>query len=810
MKVSVFSEDKRTDLIGECWISLDAILIPGGGKNDLWHNLNYKGRNAGEIRVELTFYDSRPREIKQEEITAMRESQVSKCVKRRPLPANPTSNGNNSPASWHGPRPLPSMNSQSSSDTSVRIQELEAHQQPLLVQPRPTENQYERPQSELGYGSHSDIGIGSRDQALTNYQPSINDEYEEPNFNYNGSSVSAPATYGEIELPELPPHTPRTQRSNNAITPKYYTPVNSSPSYTLPQYDRTPEAQSPLSRERLGSANVQRNDPYRSSPLRSHSTDEAIQQQSQQYPDPLPRHHSLEEQTRSDEQFSSAPPPPQHLRGPSTPQVQLDFPQYQNSYAPAPLNVRRPGPKSVAHSLGREYDYQAEQSGISVFESRTSMAAASSAPVTANHTPNLRRFNPYNRGGSAEPEQIPRHTAYTTPPFRRPQSYAHQSNGSPYGIEHRQNHQISEPFDVGRTNYAYEDPTISPQQYAHREDAPIAKPRAISPDVRATTRKSVSPRPSMASDEPSLRGAAFSPDSFDQFNPNMGSSKPTSQVGTPESVRGNSRGNSRGHELPPKVEREPIIGTDGRVIDPSDHLPSDTWAPEPEKKSPRKSHQINVKFRHLPPNQQRSQTAPSRPLPQVSAHPASIVPAALQPMVSQYQNYAPDDTISQTSNSNGGRNRLQKRPPSHINSSPNQSLPQQQQQHRTPPSSQPLREHPKYGYNNVSPSYGRHSISGPPPVPAKIPHGTDQEDWHRHNNDHYNSNYNSHHQAAQHSNIKNNDHSHHLQYKPYSTQQQQQQHQQPAMSLSDEMSRIDIGASGNDRGRRGPIRYGAY
>ena len=830
----MFSEDKRTDLIGECWISLDAILIPGGGKNDLWHNLNYKGRNAGEIRVELTFYDSRPREIRQEEITAMRESQSTRSVKRRPLPADPTSSGSStSPASWHGPRPLLSLNSQSSpaittrnQDISKPRQEVELYQPPVVPQPRNVEAPYERPQSEIGYGSHSDIGIGARDQALTNYQPFVSDEYEEPDFSYNGSAVSAPAAYGEIELPELPPHTPRTHRSSNAITPKYYSPVNSSPSYTLPQYDRTPEAQIPLSRERLGSTSVQRNDPYRSSPLRSRSTDEAVQPYPQQYPDQLQRHHSVEDQTRYDDQFISTPvppppPTPQHSRGRSIPQGQLSLSHYQPDYAPPPLNIRRSAFDLAARPLGREYHPQADQPGISAFEYRSLTAAAaasSSAPVTANHTPITQRSNPYDRRGSAEPERVPRNAAYATPQSQRPQSYTPQSRGSPYGIDYRQNHHLSNSFDMGHDSYGYEDPVNSTQQYAHREDAPIAKPRAISPDVRATSRKSVSPRPSMASDQPGLRGSAFSPDSFDQFNPNMGSSKPTSLVGTPESVRGNSRG----HELPPKVEREPIIGSDGRVIDPSDHLPSDTWAPEPEKKSARKSHQINVKFRHTPQSQPRSQTAPSRPLPQVSTRPVSMVPSVLQPMALQYQNYPADDTMSQASNNNsGGRNRLQKRPPSHVNSSPNSPLPQQQQQqqHRTPPSSQPLREHQKYGYNNSSPSYGRHSMSGPPPIPAKIPHGMDQEDWPRHDDRHRVSfNDNSHHQeqAAPYPNHNNNNnhnhnHNHDQQYQAYSIPQQQQ-HQQPAtISLSDEMSRIDLGAGGNGRGRRGgPIRYGAY
>ncbi|KAA6410981.1 MAG: C2 domain containing [Lasallia pustulata] len=62
LKVSVFNDDKRTDLIGETWVPLDKVVVPGGGQNDLWHNLNCKGRYAGEIRIELTYYDTRPKE----------------------------------------------------------------------------------------------------------------------------------------------------------------------------------------------------------------------------------------------------------------------------------------------------------------------------------------------------------------------------------------------------------------------------------------------------------------------------------------------------------------------------------------------------------------------------------------------------------------------------------------------------------------------------------------------------------------------------------------------------------------------------
>ncbi|KAK8139545.1 hypothetical protein PG984_000668 [Apiospora sp. TS-2023a] len=101
LKLSVFNDDKRTDLIGETWIDLRDIILPGGGQNDQWQSLNCKGKYAGEIRIEVTFYDSRPKPEKpvakpkpvaatpEQEATASGPSGPRTAVKRRPLPNNP-------------------------------------------------------------------------------------------------------------------------------------------------------------------------------------------------------------------------------------------------------------------------------------------------------------------------------------------------------------------------------------------------------------------------------------------------------------------------------------------------------------------------------------------------------------------------------------------------------------------------------------------------------------------------------------------------------------------------------------------------
>lgn len=55
LKVSIFNDDKKTDLIGETWVDLKNVVIPGGGQSDQWHPLQYKGKYAGEVRIEMTY-----------------------------------------------------------------------------------------------------------------------------------------------------------------------------------------------------------------------------------------------------------------------------------------------------------------------------------------------------------------------------------------------------------------------------------------------------------------------------------------------------------------------------------------------------------------------------------------------------------------------------------------------------------------------------------------------------------------------------------------------------------------------------------
>ncbi|KAK4946292.1 hypothetical protein LTR66_014301, partial [Elasticomyces elasticus] len=125
LKVSLFNDDKRTDLIGETWIPLESVVIPGGGQNDLWHSLNCKGKYAGEIRIELTFYDTRPKmekpaEKRQDSLrddglewpgAAADGSRKQMLVKRRPLPTDPTAATPSSGSAQDAPQKLSAVRS---------------------------------------------------------------------------------------------------------------------------------------------------------------------------------------------------------------------------------------------------------------------------------------------------------------------------------------------------------------------------------------------------------------------------------------------------------------------------------------------------------------------------------------------------------------------------------------------------------------------------------------------------------------------------------------------------------------------------
>ncbi|KAG7113292.1 hypothetical protein HYQ45_016891 [Verticillium longisporum] len=251
-------------------------------------------------------------------------------------------------------------------------------------------------------------------------------------------------------------------------------------------------------------------------------------------------------------------------------------------------------------------------------------------------------------------------------------------------------------------------------------------------------RKSVSPAPP-PSDEPEgrrLSGVPFGPDSYDLLNPSLSGGKETLADPDAKIITHDGREIDPSDHLPmdtwaPEGGKETlanpdakIITHDGREIDPSDHLPMDTWAPEPE---PKQAPPLAPSGRARPGGAQPMPPTGRRPLRIAGRpHSQSAAPAPTYPL--------PDDPP--VTPQSGGRNRLQKRThrasalpaPPPVGSSPLAPISSHNHQESlgggfTPPTRLPRASTWDYPSENHAPQYGSSpgGSRGAPPVPDKIP-----------------------------------------------------------------------------------------
>jgi len=173
------------------------------------------------------------------------------------------------------------------------------------------------------------------------------------------------------------------------------------------------------------------------------------------------------------------------------------------------------------------------------------------------------------------------------------------------------------------------------------------------------------------------------------------------------------------------MDEEPkkIITYDGREIDPSDHLPMETWAPEPEKKKPEPGTETRSRpqlsgVKPMPPSNRRT--------PRSGRHSMSAVNTS-------YSFGEESRTPPQA-----GRTRLQKRTNrvsadnSPAASSPLAPISKDNYQERAPYGNASLRGLPRAGTWDFEDE--NRGVYGGPPIPAKIPmpvmsgaNGTGQE-----------------------------------------------------------------------------------
>lgn len=595
---------------------LTDVIVSGGGKADLWQGLNCKGKYAGELRIELTYYDSRPkpenaRESVGGEADLGHSTGTGSRVKRRPLPHNP-----NGPApamdlvpepalpgrAKHGPRDYrtpPRANSMPPEITGY------PQQQPLYS----------------GHGPMHPYG-SSPPAAEAPLHPYSNAEYDE----YESSQQ-----YGEPAQPEFLPQLPPSNRQGGVPQARY----GNRQAQPLPMVGR------PQSHIGLMHSNSVPNVP---TAYREASYDDSYLLQTD-YPEPIPdvdfQHRQLR-QRRSDvppgwqEEYGdpyaqgqpymeeeNAPPPPPPMHSNSAPVVPRARPSPALRYGTTPPSARHQSVPNVSplQSIERDYGQRTPMHGPSP-QARDGYSASP-------------EHSPYNTPPGMQPGQIP------LPTSRSSAGRAMQSRHSiadPYITTPSRPHPLSQEVPRARSPLPYTElpgsSSADPQSYQHdyreRDAPPMIKPRAISPrpaqrgqqdwrpknsyslqfPVRSfessdhsplstsqpssrmpqgtppadPLRKSVSPRPSPP--DSGRSSIPFSPDSFDIHNP----SARTSAVGNQSSPHKPYHVRPESESATGEGSRGPIVGWHGQEIDPSDHLPVDSWAPEPAKKTPTKTY----------------------------------------------------------------------------------------------------------------------------------------------------------------------------------------------------------------------------
>lgn len=225
LKISVLDDaDSRPELVGDAMISLNGAYNsrPSEGY-DKWHQLSYKGKYAGEVYLEMTFYPAQPRKHRKQ---ASRDSSIlsssissdlnSSCmsshrfsVSSRPLPVSPTKGGNlaaglgDSLADLRMSRQYPSPNHVFAASVSS------ATPAPLGHAPLPTS---------LSVPAISDLASSISPRA----PPHRNSLYEHGSRANMPSLASTDAQIAhEIDMPAIPPEPPQHQSTNSSPKPAF-------------------------------------------------------------------------------------------------------------------------------------------------------------------------------------------------------------------------------------------------------------------------------------------------------------------------------------------------------------------------------------------------------------------------------------------------------------------------------------------------------------------------------------------------------------------------------------------------------------
>lgn len=663
LKVSVFNDDKKTDLIGETWVDLRELIIPGGGQRDNWHPLQCRGRYAGEVRIEMTYYDTRPEDETVVEKRSMAAERIQakatggptgnrqvKDIKRRPLPGDPNV--------------------------------------PAHVRPGPPEKNFSAPQLPSTRNFHHEPQGWSDNSRQGLRQPTTAPAVMPPEAPYETSTSGPPGPRQMRGYDNNP-----DERSRPSTAPKsqpvIHQPTPVHPPVSLPHIPSTKR----FYNEKPYAPREPASDPYETQPrnqyARPHSSYETaptgeyhpswqdffpnrsdIQPASEQPYETRPGQNSTrgydlaaeQQQLYGDEPTSYGPSAARYsqrsLRGLPAEPIQPEYaepePEYHYQHRNSIANTHR---NTLRHSISHEVPgmgYASMQPSVEDEEEegppppppvhRSGLSQQSSQHMMPSPTPSYKAYsNEYASSPRASedvnfssqpshyvPDNVrlqdlpPHNNASSMPPSLVPgfdPMIADEETERLYQ-ERRESRRRSTLFD--------EDAALAPQPLVPQPAPPSSAPYPVDPPSQPATddrgsmsgalvrsrggsyastdsriapqRKSVSPQPPPVEDRsapapapvptpaPVATQIPFSPDSFDAFNPNASRSVLGSDPAEAEAARKSEQEASK--------EPGPIIGDDGREIDPSDHLPSDTWAPEPEKKT--KKPELVVRFKSPP------------------------------------------------------------------------------------------------------------------------------------------------------------------------------------------------------------------
>ncbi|KAK3325902.1 hypothetical protein B0H66DRAFT_637264 [Apodospora peruviana] len=731
LKVSVFNDDKRTDLIGEAWIDLRDIIVSGGGQSDQWHQLTCRGKYAGEVRIEITFYDSRPKPEKpvvkaKKPASAEPEGQAAASPgatgprampKRRPLPSDPVTG--KAPASpspgpeqvGTPPRPQPNGAPSAFIPNQSPLQQLEYNTPPPGVAPSARYQQQQQSDPYLPHAPSGEFGIPSRrmdippqqyrtPERVDKYSVHPDDRSYSPHYQQPPNDRYDPRSHDRYDLPQLDdrgmmpeddrPPPPPAHRSRTGSNPAMNATYQSG--FDLPAKGTPPTMRHDVLRSAAHRQSASTSYPGRPTYKAYDSAPGALvgsQYSNPDQPSP-PRHYSYDSNFDPSHRAMQAtvedvPESPDSLNNSfrrSGQYMAQPEPDYDMGASPAPLSLGNRGSAPPGRYSGPEQHSRRGSNGYVTPPIAQTAREASDQHTTRNYArhseSSLLSYSSQGdqRALTYRSELDDTSNGYAPPPVppslvpgmdpsiaqKISERFHHERNHQrrytqPAAIEapHRGRTMSDIPRgydqDSSQASYSAAPPSHSrsPVIYSGGQSNSsinvVMKPRAYSPNpVRDPSpnpqhtirRKSVSPAPPPAPETRRLSGVPFGPDSYDALNPSVVSSaSKDAATGRPDYNEASGK----------------IITHDGREVDPEDHLPMETWAPEPEPRDKKSTSSDSFSGRPSP-----SQPLSGRRPLHIAGRPQSVLPSNTQyALPDMSEPMTPSPPVST------GRNRLQKK-----------------------------------------------------------------------------------------------------------------------------------------------------